>query len=148
LGKKSVLISAIIILLIVAVFIITYHNTNSNSGQMISNNAPPLKIFGEANIVGQVNNIENQTANIKIEEIVNYTFLDSKEKLIGVGDNINIHFSGIGEENNWNTKLLSVDITFSTKIRCLDGRVNSKMTFTKENCYWEANKEDVVINET
>ena len=128
-------------------------NLNSNSkkidqslnynGMDTNSNSPPLKIFGEANILSTINIVENETANVTINKIINYTFLESQEKLIYEGENITIHFTGIGNEENWNTTLLSINNSFYLKIRCLDGRINSLESFTKEKCFWEADEEDI-----
>jgi len=110
-----------------------------------ADNSPILKIFGKANVTATVNTIKDQTIDIRIDKIENHVFLESEEKLIVDGDEIIIHATGIGEETDWNTKLLSANTQFYSEIRCLDGRISSKEQFTKEKCFWEINEEDIKI---
>ncbi len=141
--------SWIVLILVIIVFLISGCGSSeqqisepiyANSGEL-----QPLKIFGESQITGIIININDSIANVKIKEISDYTFLESQLKLIDVGDNIIIYFTGVGNKENWNTRLLSINTSFSSKIRCLDGRINSREQFTKEKCYWEVNEGDIII---
>lgn len=140
--KKFILIWILVIILIVINGCL-----QSNNLKLSSTNPDliPLKIFGGANVIGTINTIKDQTINMKIDEIKNYTFLESKEKLIEEGDSIIIHVTGVGDKKDWNTKLLSMNTQFSSEMRCLDGRINSKEQFTKEKCFWEINEGDIKI---
>ena len=140
---KYVLFGLSVILLIILISGCLQPNNSKLSNA--ESNLIPLKIFGEVNVVGTVTTIKDQIISIKIDEIKNDTFLESKIKLIEEGENIIIHVTGVGEKKDWNSKLLSINAQFSSKIRCLDGRINSKEPFTKEKCFWEINEEDIKL---
>lgn len=144
--QLGIILGLILIVVITSLFLKhSYSNEKNNLGKIIDTNSPYLKIFGVSVILGTVNLIENQTASVKIIEIKNYTLLESRERLINVGDDIIIHFVGVGNNIKWKTNLLFINTSFSSKIRCLDGRINSNEVFTKDKCFWEANEEEIAI---
>jgi len=147
--KKIVFLSILILGIILTLFLSGCQGDEIVKDNIEPNKVPHLKIFGQANVDMKVLDIiksENSVnINAKIVEISNYTSLESKEILLEKGEDISLYFSGIGDTSTWKTNLLSNDLLINLNIRCLDGRTNSKDTFTKEDCFWNANDEDIKI---
>lgn len=115
----------------------------------VSNNIPPLKVFGKASVLAKVSDKfikENNIAvKVTIEEIINYSKVESQDTLLRNGDTIIIEFSGIGDKNEWKAVNITTGDMIKVELRCLDGRNNSLKPFTKNDCYWEGTDETVRI---
>lgn len=151
---KSSIMLVFIIILVLTVYACAQYSQKldtkkSNDIQKGENGIPPLKVFGKTSVIAKALNKsikENNIAvKVTIEEIINYSKVESQDTLLRNGDVIIIEFSGIGDKNEWKAVNITTGNMIKVELRCLDGRNNSLKPFTKNDCYWEGTDETVSI---
>ncbi|MBU2589573.1 MAG: hypothetical protein KKB39_02300 [Nanoarchaeota archaeon] len=103
----------------------------------------PLNIFGCTSITAEVLEVHSapETVALPFTLLVNsvneYIPLESSEILLNKGEEITIYLLRRNVEN------LSIGDIIDISIRCLDGRVSSHDPFTKDECFWSADVDDI-----